>query len=84
MVSINLQQPSVNVSGIENTIFSSVGIQLHPFASYAYPCETSFCQTASLLPSVLWAQNGMGYWWEGSATTAVPPPPTFDTVGQDH
>ena len=37
------------------------GIQFHTFASYTLPCQTPFCQTAPLLPSVPWQQNVMGY-----------------------
>lgn len=36
----------------------------------------------SLLPCVTWQQNVMGYWWEGSTSTAVPPTSTSDVVGQ--
>jgi len=43
------------------------------FASYTVPCQTPFCQTATLLPSVLQQQNVMEYWWEGSASAAIPP-----------
>ena len=61
-----------------------VGIQLHPFASYALPCQTPFCQTAPLLPSVTWQQHVIEYWWEGSTSTAIPPTFAFDFVGQHH
>ena len=37
-----------------------------------------------LLPSVTQQQNTMGYWWEGSASTAVPPTSASDIVGQHH
>jgi len=40
----------------------------------------SFCQTASLLPSVTQQQNVRGYWWGGS--TSVPPPSASDVVDQ--
>ena len=42
-------------------------------ASYTVPCQMPFCQTATLLPSVLQQQNVMEYWWEGSASAAIPP-----------
>ena len=53
-----------------------------PFASYALPCQMPLCQSAPLLPSVTWQQHGTGYWWGGSAPTAVLPPPAFDVLGQ--
>jgi len=43
-----------------------------------------FCHIASLLPSVAWQQNVMKYWWEGSTSTAIPPPSASDIVGQRH
>ena len=52
-------------------------IQLHTLASSALPC-----QTAPLLPSVMWQQNVMEYWWEHSASAAVPPTFSSDIVGQ--
>ena len=58
------------------------GIKWHPFASFAQPCWTPFCQTASLLPSVTWQQHVMEYWWEGSTSTAKPPTSTSDVVSQ--
>ena len=35
------------------------GIQFQPFASYALPCQTHFCQSAPLLPSITQQQHGM-------------------------
>ena len=46
-------------------------------------CQTA-CQTAPLLPSVTRQQHGTGYWWEGSTSTAVPPPSASDVVGGRH
>ena len=43
----------------------------------------SLCQTASLLPSVTQQQNVMGYWWEGSTSTAKLPT-TSNMVGWHH
>ena len=57
------------------------GIQRHTFASYALPCQTLFCQTSLLLPSVTWQQNIMEHWWEGSTSTVIPPS-TSDMSGQ--
>jgi len=41
-----------------------------------------FCQTAPLLPSVTQERNIREYWWEGSTSTAIPPTPASDIVGQ--
>ena len=35
-----------------------------------------------LLPSVTQQQHVMEYWWEGSASTAIPPTSASDAVGQ--
>ena len=63
-------------------MFLHGGIQPHTFASYVLPRQTPFCQAAPLLPSVTWQQRGMEYWWEGSASAAVPPTSTSDAVGK--
>jgi len=47
------------------------GIQLHTFASYALPCQTSFFQTSPLLSSVAQHQNVTEYWQECSTSTAI-------------
>jgi len=57
-------------------------IQLHAFASYALPCQTALCQTASLLPSVAWQQNVREYWQEVSTFTAIAPMSTSDVICQ--
>jgi len=62
--------------------FSHGGIQLHPFASYALPCHTPFCQIGPLLISIAWQQNVMEYCQKGSISTAIPPTSTSDVVGQ--
>jgi len=49
------------------------------FASYVFPCQTTFCQTAPLLPSVTWQQNVTEYWWEGP-TSDTPPTSTSDVM----
>ena len=74
-------------SGIVNEcqwvqFFPYKGIQWHTFASYTFPCQMSFCQTAPLLPSVTWQQNVMEYWQEGSASTTIPPTSITDVMGQ--
>ena len=62
--------------------FSSGGIQRQVFVSYAPPCQTPLCQTAPLLPSVTQQHHVMGYWWEGSASTAIPPTSASGVMGQ--
>jgi len=37
---------------------------------------------AILLPSVTQQQDLMGYWWEDSPSTAIPPTSASDLVGQ--
>jgi len=41
-----------------------------------------FCQTAPLLPSVAKQLDVAEYWWEDSASAAMAPAPTSDTVSQ--
>lgn len=41
-----------------------------------------FCETAPLLLSVTWQQNRMENWWEGSASSAIPPTCTSDVADQ--
>ena len=36
---------------------------------------------APLLPGVSWQQNVTEYWWEGSASTAIPPMSASDIMG---
>jgi len=60
------------------------GTQCHTFASSPLPCQTPFCQTAPLLPTVALQQNGMEYWWEGSTSPAMPPTSAADVVGQEN
>ena len=80
LVSVNVQQASMNVFGCN--FFPHGGIRLYTFASYALPCQTSFCQTAPLLPSVARRKNLTEYWREGSTSTAIPPTSASDVVGQ--
>ena len=72
----------MNVNGCH--FFPHEEIQCHTFASYTLPCQTRFCETAPLLPSVMQQQHVAEHWWEGSISTAVPPTSTSDTVGQHH
>lgn len=60
------------------------GIGCHTFASYSLPCQTTFCQTAPLLPSVTEKQNVTEYRWEGSTSTAISPPSASDILGQNN
>ena len=80
LVSINIQQVSMNVSGCH--FFPHRGLQFHTFASSTLLCQIPFCQTAPLLPSVTWQQNETEYCWEGSASTATSPISTSDVVSQ--
>lgn len=45
-------------------------------------CQMAFCQTAPLLPSVTQQENVMEHWWEGPASTDIPPTSISDTVSQ--
>ena len=60
------------------------GIQFYTFSSYTLPCQTPFCQTAPLLPSVTQQQNVAEHWWEISSSTAIPPTPSSDIMGQQN
>lgn len=80
LVSINIQQTSVNVSGCH--FFHHGGIQWHTFASYIPPCQVLFCQSAPLLLCVIWQQDAMGCWWEGSTSIVIPPKYISDVTGQ--
>jgi len=50
--------------------------------SYAPLCQISFCHTAPLLLYVAWQQNVMEYWQEDLTSTAIPPTPSSDDMGQ--
>ena len=54
----------------------------HTFAPYAVPHQTSFCQTAPLLPSVARQQHVMEWCQEGSTSTAIPPTSASDIMGK--
>lgn len=62
-------------------IFCHGGIQFRTFALFALLCQISFCQTIPLLPSVVQHKKVLGYWWEGSTSTLIPPS-TSDVVKQ--
>ena len=62
--------------------FSHWGINFPIFVSSARPCQAPLCQTAPLLPSVTWQQNVKEYWWEDSASAAIPPPFASDGISQ--
>jgi len=82
VVSINIQQASVNVDGCH--FFPHERIQWHNFASTTVPGQTPFCQTPPLLPSVTCKQNIGKYWWEGSVSTTIAPKSASDVTGQPH
>ena len=77
-----LQKHSANISECQQVqSFHHGGIQWHTFDLNALLCQIPFCQTAPLLPSVTWQQNGG---WEGSASTATPSTFASDFVGKHH
>jgi len=73
MVYINVQQ--VSLGAIFSSWRNSVS---HIFALYVFPCPMPFCQAAPLLSLVACQQYVMEYWWEGSASTAIPPTSASD------
>ena len=75
-----LQQVPMNASGYH---FFHIGkFNDHTFASSALPCQTPFYQTAPLLLSVTQYKHLMGYWREGSVSTAIPSTSTSDITDQ--
>ena len=50
--------------------------------SCAFLPVMTFCQTVYLLPCVTQQQNVMKYWWEDSASAAIPPASACTVVGQ--
>ena len=78
LVSIYVQQVSMNISGCNFSHMEEFHI------SCMLPCQTAFCQTFPLLPSVAWQKkkNIMEYWQEGSTSTAILSTSTSDIVGQ--
>ena len=77
----SLQKRSANVNNVSGCHFFPLGrIQWHIFASYTLPCQTTFCQTAPLLPSVIQQQHVVEYWWEGAISTVIPPTSAPDFV----
>jgi len=67
---------------VDAIFFLHGGVEFHAFTPYTLPCQKLFCQTAPLLPSVAWQQHVMEFWWEGSTSTAIPPPSASAVVGQ--
>ena len=49
---------------------------------YTLRCHVPFCHIVPLLPSVMQQLNIMGYWWDDSTSTAIPPPSASDVLGQ--
>jgi len=56
--------------------------ELSTFASDILPCQALFCQTAPLLPSVVWKQNLMEYWWKSSTSIIIKTTPASEVLGQ--
>ena len=78
-----LQKHSASISECQWVpCFPHGGIQWHTISSHALSCQTPFCQTTPVLPSVARQQNVMGYWWEGSTSIAIPPTSASDIMGQ--
>jgi len=59
-------------------------IQCYTFVSYALPRQSQFCQAVPLLLSIAQQQDGKECWWEGSASTAIPPASVSEDMGQHH
>jgi len=71
LVSINY---SITVDECQGVVFFlHGGNPRHTCASDALPCQTPFCQTAPLLPSVTQQQHEIEYCCDGSTSTAIPP-----------
>ena len=70
------------ISAVVTATVGHGGLQLLTFASYSLPHQMSVCQTAPLLPSVIWQQHVTEYWHECSSSTVIPPPSTSDIVSQ--
>lgn len=51
--------------------FSTWRNSIPPFFYTSFHVRLPFCQTAPLLLSVIWQQNGMEYWQKGSTSTAI-------------
>ena len=73
--------PNIDTECLMSAIFSHGEIKQHSSTSSALPCQMPICQTALLLPSVIWQQNVMEYWWEQSTSTAILPTCASDVVG---
>ena len=71
-----------SVSIEEHRFLPHGGIKFCPSAPYALPHQAPFSQTAPPLLTVTQHQHMMEYWWEGSASTVVPPTSTSDVMGQ--
>ena len=78
LVSRNIQQASMNIN---ECLYFHVE-EFSDIASHALLCQTPFCHSTPLLPSVTQKQHVMQCWWEGSAYTAITPISASDVVGQ--
>lgn len=81
LTDLHKQSRSINVCQWV-PLFPHGWIQWHTFISYTLPCQTSFCKTPPLLPSVVQPQNELECWWEGSNSTAILPTFTSDHTSQ--
>ena len=85
LVSINVQQVSVNVSG--SHFFLTEEFNDTPLLHTRFHVRSVYdnsVKIAPLLPSVVRQQYVMGYWWEGSTSTAKPPKSASYIMGQHH
>ena len=71
LVSINAQQALMKISGCH--FFCLEESSDTPLLHTPLPCQTPFCQTAPLLPSVTQRQNIMEYCQEGLTSIAISP-----------
>jgi len=78
LVSINIQQASMNVSGCH--FFCIEELSDTPLLPAHSPVRHHSVRVPLLLSSITWQQNVMEYWWEGSASTAIPPISASDLV----
>ena len=74
LISINAHQVSVNVSGCHFFCMEEL--------SYAPFLKSTSMSDSPLLPFVFWQQNVTEHWWEGSASSAMPPTSASDVMGQ--
>ena len=79
LVSINIQQASMNVSECH---FFHMREFSDTLLLHMHFCVRHHFVNTLLLLSVTWQQNVMGCWWEGLTSTTILPTSTSDVVGQ--